>query len=235
MTKQTAFLSIAFLSLGALARAEDASQSRSDYSVTADFPYVGKYVFRGVELARDSVQPSIEVAKGDFYLGLWGSQPFRRSDPNEVDLYGGYKLKLTEGWEIDTGATLFCYPRHRSELGERSNTTELKFGVNGDIRGIQPGLFAYYDTILHNTTLQAQVGYGVPVERLGLSLDFSANVGRVFERDGACYNYWYAGVDIPYKLRENSTFYVGVAYTGNDYPGEKSGFVVFRTGLALSF
>jgi len=233
MTKKTATLFFGALALAASAYAGEASQPQSDYSITADFPYVSKYVFRGLEIAKDSVQPSVEFAKDNLTIGIWGSQPFKRSEANEVDFSAGYKLKLTEGWEVDTGATLYTYPRHQG--GERSSTTEFKLGANGDIRGIQPGIYAFYDATLRTTTLQAQVGYSLPLSRLGLTLDFSANSGRVFAKDGASYNYWYGGVDIPWKLRENSSVYVGIAYTGNDYPGGNSAFVVARAGFVLSF
>ena len=42
------------LAAGAFLRAEDSVQTRS-YSVTMDFPYVSKYVFRGLECANDAI------------------------------------------------------------------------------------------------------------------------------------------------------------------------------------
>jgi uncharacterized protein (TIGR02001 family) len=233
MFKKTAAFSLAALALISAARADDALLGQSDYSITADFPYLNKYAFRGIELSKDCVQPTLEFAKDNLSVGIWASQPFKRSEPNEVDFSAGYKLKLTEGWEVDTGGTFYTYPRHQG--GERSSTTELKLGVNGDVKGFQPGFYAYYDLTLRTTTLQTQLAYSVPLRKLGLSLDFSANTGRVFAKEGNSYNYWYAGVDVPWKLRENSTVYVGIAYTGNDHPLASSGFLVARAGVVLSF
>jgi len=233
MTKKTAAFTLVALALASQLSASDALLEQKDYSITADFPYLTKYVFRGIELSQDCVQPTLEFAKDNLSVGIWGSQPFKRKELNEVDFFAAYKLKLTEGWEIDTGGTLYTYPRHKA--GERSSTTEVKLGVNGDVKGFQPGFYAYYDTTLRTTTLEGRLAYSVPVSKLGISLDFSTNAGRVFANGGEGYNYWYGGVDIPWKLRENSSVYVGIAYTGNDYPGEKSGFVVARAGVVLSF
>ena len=54
-----------------------------------DFPYASKYVFRGVQYAEDSFQPSVKLTSGSFYLGLWTNQPITSNIDNEIDVYGG--------------------------------------------------------------------------------------------------------------------------------------------------
>src|SRR5882724_4464356 len=54
------------------------SEPRSDYSITSDFTYTSKYVFRGVQQARASFQPSLEFATGGWNAGVWTNQPIKR-------------------------------------------------------------------------------------------------------------------------------------------------------------
>ncbi|MEJ1972595.1 MAG: hypothetical protein WDM96_09090 [Lacunisphaera sp.] len=58
--KKSAVL-LATLVMGALLHADEApaapAASASSYSVTADFPYVSTYVFRGVKVTDDAFQP----------------------------------------------------------------------------------------------------------------------------------------------------------------------------------
>ena len=48
------------------------SQAKAQYlTVKTNFAYQSEYVFRGVQLATESFQPSIEFGYDAFYLGLW--------------------------------------------------------------------------------------------------------------------------------------------------------------------
>jgi uncharacterized protein (TIGR02001 family) len=77
----------------------NAQESKLSYSVTVDFPYASKYVFRGIEYAKDSIQPSIEVASGNFYAGVWTNQPVTNNSDNEFDFYAGYGIPLNDKWK----------------------------------------------------------------------------------------------------------------------------------------
>ena len=68
-------------------RAEEAAAPASSYSVTVDFPYATKYVFRGAQYAKQSLQPSVEVATGSFAFGIWTNQPITDNTDNEIDFY----------------------------------------------------------------------------------------------------------------------------------------------------
>ena len=76
------------LAAGAFLRAEDSVQT-SSYSVTMDFPYVSKYVFRGLECGNDAIQPSVELSVGNGYVGIWTSQPIEHNHDNGFDFYSG--------------------------------------------------------------------------------------------------------------------------------------------------
>src|SRR4051812_3284375 len=62
-------------------------------SLVTDLTYTSEYIFRGLERAGGSVQPSVEATAGDFSLGLWTSQPLRHHENNEVDCYGVYQIR----------------------------------------------------------------------------------------------------------------------------------------------
>ena len=49
--------------------------SAGDVSGSASLDYVTDYVFRGVSFAGAALQPGIELAVGDAYVGVWGSTP----------------------------------------------------------------------------------------------------------------------------------------------------------------
>ena len=94
MIKQSA-LALAVLAGGVSAQAQEASA----LSVTVDVTYVSDYVFRGVQLAGASVQPSVEASYGDFYAGIWHSNAVSGTNAgfdSETDLYAGYGFAINE-------------------------------------------------------------------------------------------------------------------------------------------
>lgn len=212
-----------------------ADEPSSAYSVTIDIPYTTKYVFRGVELARDSIQPSVEVTAGSVYLGVWSNQPVVDNTDNEFDFYAGYKYQLNDAWDLDVGATVYYYPELDSSTGGERATTEAYVGINGNVKGFTPGVYTYYDFDLKNTTVQLQLGYSIPVPDAGLSVDFSGNVGRVFADNAEDYNYWSFGVNVPYAISEKATVYAGVAYTNSNLTGAKRNLVNGTVGVSIGF
>ena len=46
------------------------AQEESEYAVTMDMPVVTKYVFRGVQIAKSSFQPSVQLTSGNLYGGV---------------------------------------------------------------------------------------------------------------------------------------------------------------------
>lgn len=236
MTKilnKSVLLAVAVAASGVCARAD---QPQSSYSVTLDFPYTSKYVFRGLERANgaQSIQPSVELDSGNFYTGIWSNQPVTRHADNEFDFYGGYKLKLSDAWRVDTGATLYYYPELAKGAGNNT-TTEGFLGLIGNIDGFAPGVYSFYDFTLETFTIQGQVGYSVPIPQAGLSLDLSAQAGHVSSKRGSDYAYWSVGANLPFRLNDKATFYVGVSYTNNDLSLAKGDLVSFNTGLTVGF
>lgn len=227
------YLLIAALAFGTALNAADTP--KSSFSVTADFPYTTNYVFRGQELAKDSVQPSVQVSYTDFYAGIWMNQPLKSGVDNEIDYNFGYKYSMNDQWNIDSGLSIYTYPQTVSTPGFHRATYEGYMGFVGTIKGITTGVYAYYDFTLKNTTMQAQVGYSIPLQKAGVSLDFAANVGRVFADLGDCYNYVGVGLNIPYQISEKATIYAGATYNNHDVKGLVRDIVAFKMGLTLAF
>lgn len=230
--KKTALL-ISALTLGSILGAAEAPKLA--YSVTLDFPYVSKYVFRGQELSKDAIQPSVELAVGDFYAGIWTSQPVVNNTDNEFDFYVGQKLKLNDAWSLDVGATAYYYPELDRTSGLDRQTYEGYVGVVGNVKGFSPGAYVYYDFTLKALTVQGQLGYSLALSEPGASMDFNVTLGNVSPDVGSSYMYYSVGVTVPYKLTDKATVYAGVSYNNNDLDGAKGDITVFTVGCSIGF
>jgi len=240
--KKTAIL-LAALAAGAGVQAQE---PKSSYSVTTDFSFASEYVFRGVELADNSFQGSVEVTLQDFYVGLWTNQPITRSQDNEIDLYAGYKYKVNDQLSFEAVGTYYWYPEAGSAGVE--HTTEAGVGATYTVRGLSTSVYGYYDFDLEAQTVQVSLGYSLPLEAIGASLDFSGYYGWVDADDIApqspwsiheSYNYYGVDVSVPYKLSEHATFTLGAHWADNDkllYPGDVPGDHLWWTaGITIGF
>ena len=216
--KKTAVL-LAALVTGAVLRADEApaatTEPTASYSITADFSYVSSYVFRGVKLADDSIQPSVKLAVGSFYAGLWYSEPFDNEFDNEIDFYLGYTFGLANGWSLDVGATAYHYPELDTSNGADDSTVEGYVGLTGSMGGVTLGGYVYRDFTLETTTVQGNVGYGIPLSEQ-LSCNFGANLGYVTYDEGDDYLYYGVNVQLPWKINDKSTLTLGGNYANHD-------------------
>ena len=208
------------------------AQEDSSYSITMDFPYVTEYVFRGVGLAEDSIQPSIEYATGDFYAGVWSSNPVVGSIENEFDFYLGYGWALNDTWAVDAGGTYYYYP----ELPSGSSTFEPFVGVAGDFGGGFSGSgYFYHDLDLEASTFQFDLAYSVEMSDTS-SLDIGGNFGFVSADGGVDYNYYGLTATLNYTLNDVAGSYLGIAYADNDIgAGTEDEFIYFIAGLSIGF
>jgi uncharacterized protein (TIGR02001 family) len=212
MIKQTA-LALAAIAVGVSAQAAEASK----LSVTLETSYVSDYVFRGVRLAEASIQPSVEATYGDFYAGIWHTSALSDNvgTGTETDFYAGYGFKINDTFTLDTGLTRYAY----NGGSPSSDSTEVYVGVKANVL-LTPSLYYYYDFDGDVSTLEASIGYSLPIEAIKSSLDFSAKLGYVLLEDDAAFgddNYTYGsiGVAVPYKLSDNATLTAGVDYIYN--------------------
>ena len=236
--KKTILLCTALLAGTSAVLAQEASAvAESDYAVTVDFPFTSKYVFRGVKLGREAVQPSVEVAAGDFYTGVWSNIPLRNEHDGdvtkEVDLYAGWTPKLADNLKADVGATLYWYPSVSD--GYADDTFEMFAGLNYTWGNFTPAVYVYRDFDLDIWTYQGSIGYSVPLASLGTSLDFNATAGAVSPDDGEIYGYYSVGVSLPVKLSDAVKLNFGLTYTENDLDHGKDPGLWGTAGVAVSF
>lgn len=236
MIKKT-ILALAALTAGVSAQA----QSASALSVTADISYVSHYVFRGLLVGEDSIQPSIEATYGDFYAGVWNSNDLNSDFASETDLYAGYGYNLSESIKLDVGVTRYLY-----EGQSAGDTTEVYVGASVNTL-LKPSFYAYYDFdagISGVATYTASIGHSLALDVIQSSLDLSALVGFVNNYDAQEYLFGVLSAAVPYKLSENATLTVGVDYVVNDddqidgdftLDGGSVDEVVYKAGLAIGF
>jgi uncharacterized protein (TIGR02001 family) len=211
---------IAALSVASGLRAEE---PKSDYSITADFTYASEYIFRGAENAGNSFQPSVELTCGDFSVGLWTNQPVTKHENNEIDLYANYTYKVSNSLKLEGVVTSYNYPE--AGRGQTKDTIEPGVGATFTVAGLSPSVYYYHDLTLKADTVQGAVGYSLPLEAIGASVDTSIYIGTVNARDWApdatgpaiheSYGYYGADVSVPYKLNKNATWTIAAHYAEN--------------------
>ena len=221
-----------------------ATTTAKSYSVTLDNTIASEYIFRGLEVADATFHPSVEIAYSDLYAGVWGALPFNNNagaDYKEFDFYAGYGHALNDTWKLDAGVTHYYY----GDTAGSRDTTEFFLGVNGKVSVLTTSVYGYYDIDLQATTFIGSVGYSLPLEKLGTSLDFTATLGYVDvgenpSSEPADYTYWGLGVAVPYKLSDTATVTAGVAYTNGNRNSTINGLaledqVVGTIGLTVGF
>lgn len=229
--KKTALILAALLA-GATIHADDAAPA-SSYSVTVDFPYTTKYVFRGIAYADDALQPSVKLTAGDFYAGVWMSAPLDKGFELEIDYYAGYGVKLNDRWSLDVGATLYSYPGLNG-AGVDKTTFEPYAGFNGTIGGVTTATYFYYDTTLDVFTAQETIGYSIPVDEK-TSVNFSATIGHADPDSGSGYTYYGAGFTVPYKLSDKATVTLGAQYATHNLDGVEDNHLWGTLGVTYVF
>lgn len=214
MNKKITSLLLGVLALGALSL--KAQTPASSYSITADFTYTTKYVFRGVQLAKGAIQPSVKLTSGNFYASVWNSSPVDKGYELEFDYTAGWGTKVSETWALDTGMTVYTYPGLGG--GADKATYEGFLGFNGPIGVLTSGTYLYYDFTLKVFTVQEALGYTVTIDPK-TSVSLLATVGRASPDAGSGYTYWGFGATVPYKLSDKATLSLGVQYADHNIAG----------------
>jgi uncharacterized protein (TIGR02001 family) len=226
------------LVIGLAALATCGFAQAGDLSVSADVTFASKYIFRGLQFADNSLQPSVEITQDTFYAGIWANQPLEnRSSLNledEIDFYVGFTPKLSDTVSLDLGATHYYYTG-ASGRQETDNTTEAFIGANFAAGSLTPGVYAYYDFDLEAFTVQGNLGFSIPMDAMGSSLDLAASVGSVSPDEGDSYVYYNVGAAIPYKLNEHATLKVGINWASHDLDGFEDDHLWYTAGITVGF
>jgi len=226
---------IALAALVAAVSASAAEGQSNPLTISLDTAYVSTYVFRGLETAGASIQPSLEANYRNFYAGVWYSDDLAGRIASETDLYAGYNFALTEVFSADVGLTRYLYER------QNGDSTEAFVGLKANVL-LSPSLYSYYDLDNESTTYIASIGQSVPIAKLGIQVDFSALVGCVQRTNGLTdYTYWGVGAAIPYQLSESVKLTGAVNYTnvGDSNPSggisSEQDQIVYSLGISVGF
>ncbi|PHR91216.1 MAG: hypothetical protein COA69_11915 [Robiginitomaculum sp.] len=191
--------------------------SAQEVEVSASVDYVSEYVFRGVTLAGDAIQPGLEASFGNFTFGGWLSVPIENGSnfDTELDLYIGYSFDLFENVSTDVGLTVYHYPESGGLFdfgtgGGAASTMEI-YGALGFSGPLEPSLTAYYDLTLEAFTLEGSVGYSVPLAEK-TSFDIGATVGAVSVKGAGDYQYGSLSGAVSYAVSEATSVYVGANF-----------------------
>lgn len=246
MKKYKILLGASCAVLAALSAPVTAQAGDVDWSLSADL--VSDYVFRGVSLADTAIQTGVEAAVGDFYAGAWfstgvGDTSIAAGD--EVDLYAGYGLTLSDTVSADVGVTYYHYPQGGglfSTNGGGSGTYEIYGGLALDA-ALAPSLYAYYDFTLEAFTVEGSAGYSIATGE-SVSLDLGLSAGLV-DGDGFSYEYATASASLSKSITDAASVYVGANFSLNSddalnyskiLAGNPQGDLLwFGTGISTSF
>jgi uncharacterized protein (TIGR02001 family) len=206
------------------------------YTVAVDFPFATKYVFRGIEVTKDCIQPSVTFTSGNFNASVWTSQPVTQNLDNEFDFVANYDLPLNKDWKTTLGATTYYYPELDGSTGGKRSTFEPKLSLTGPLGPVSSTWTAYYDLTLKNTTVEAVFGYSVPMQGSKKdTMDFGATVAHVAVDRGNDYDYCHLSAKATFRPKDNLTVYAGVIYASNNLNGAKDNLVYFTAGVTVAF
>ena len=191
----------------------------AELSVSTGFDFVSQYVFRGVSLADDAVQPYVEASYGNLTVGGWFSTAVGANSVaagDEFDLYAGYSVPLDAPISLDLGVTYYHYPQGGDFFETKdggAGTYEVSAAVGfGDVP-LAPSVAAYYDLTLEAFTLEGGIGHSVALDETN-ALDLGLSVGLV-DGDGFSYEYGQASAALSHALSDNVSVYAGANYALN--------------------
>lgn len=219
-------------------------------AVTGTVAVTSEYVFRGIDSENGAaVQGSIDWSDGGLYVGTWMSNA-NVAGGNELDIYGGYKFKLTEGVELDLGAIYYIFTEDDDESGLyvfNTDYPEIYAGLNiggfsgkvyytNDFFGVDgEPLFFGSTGVLTGTSSGGEstyvnLSYTFPIKE---SLAFKAAIGSQ-SGDGAEDFYGDSYVDYALTLTKSleNGFAVSFAAMGTDLEIDGSENTVFAGGAA---
>ncbi len=214
-----------------------------ELSVKLDLPYTSRYVYRGVQLAKDSIQPSLDLSANDSYLGAWFNSPIAAGQKNEFNVYLGHDYAaevLGAGVKLDLGARIYHFPQGFYTAGLGNTSYEVYAGLKGGViaQGLTPALYSYYDFTRKSYNFIGSLSAALPAEKFGFALRFDVHAGYAgFTRAavGTDYAYWGAGVSLPYRIASNATFTLGAQYDSSNLKGTKHNLTTFMAGVTVGF
>ncbi len=200
------------IALGTLALFSGAiTAAQDEWSVTTSFTYESSYMFRGMKFADNTFFPSVDVAYGAFYGGIWAAFPVDTDTDNEVDFYVGYGLELNEMVSLDLGVTYYTFPSSTDKFFASDNTVEFYAGLAFDLP-YSPAIYVYYDIDLEDLTLEASAGHSIEIAE-NLTFDVSGAFGGVFVDGGKDYIYGVGTAGFGYAINQAASISVFASHS----------------------
>lgn len=189
-----------------------------ELSISSTFAWESEYIFRGEQFADEYFAPSVDIAYGGFYAGIWAALPFNldrsMGEVNEVDYYAGYAMDLNEMAGLDFGATYYTFDSQDDFFDSDTNTFEVYTGISLSTN-FAPAFYVYYDFDLETLTFEGSVGHSIEVGESS-TVDFSASLGYVEPDAGESYLYYGASAGYSYSFSEGAAMSMGLNYYGAD-------------------
>lgn len=201
----------------ALGTIASAQLDTADISISSTVGFESEYVFRGVQLAGNSLQASVELNVAGAYVGVWTNQAIRQTvggniADNEVDFYVGYSFAATDLVELDVGATYYYFPESAAD-----KSIEGFIGATFDTF-LSPSLYVFRDFDLKTWTVEGSVGHTIDLADVapGVSFEVGGTLGWVSVKNGDDYLYVGGTADLKYSFTDNASASIGVRLTKND-------------------
>ena len=162
---------IVLFALGLVASATTLAQDKAKVETTIAADFVNQYIWRGLDCANVSIEPTLGIGYKGLSLTAWGNIGVSKSDVKEFDLTLGY---TTGGFNI--------------------GITDYWFSVGGD----PENRYFKYDAHSTNHVFEANIGYDFGVLNLQWFTNFAGNDG--YNKNGKRAYSSYAQVAVPFKL-----------------------------------
>lgn len=145
MKKNNLLVIACALLLGSVGTTPLRAQESGDWSMTVGADAVSHYLWRGMNLAGPSIQPSayFDYERGDWAvsLGAWGTKSFLKDDYNELD------LSVEASWRNLT----VSLANYREYYGAEFDDNYLDFGISLTLSEDIPATFSWYSVVNHFT------------------------------------------------------------------------------------
>ena len=233
--KKLLIAAIASAAIGTSAHAEKAFEN---LSVLTSVSFESEYVFRGIQLADEVIQPSVELRADNLYAGFWASVPLEDEYSEEINLYVGYTVPVNDKLGVDLGYMYYWYVNDDDAIAPANLggqgfgydfRNEVYFGVYGNMF-LRPQLFFYYDINLDQIVVEFSAGHSYSLENVSeklrnASIELGGYVGAAAADDvngsqnaGSpenSYSYWGVTADLAFRIKDGLAATVGVRYAGN--------------------
>lgn len=191
----------------------------NNLSMSATSDYVSEYVFRGVTLAGDAIQPGISVTYDDFTIGVWGSVPTgneAEAFPDEINIYAFKEWDFGESIDLRLGGTIFHYPESGDLFefdNDLANTIEGFIGIDFDLP-LNPGATGYYDVDLERFTLELDFGHVITVADL-FYIEPGLTLGISDATDNLDYHWATPFLEVGIDVSESASLYVRASHSSS--------------------